>query len=202
MEAEILEKMLELRPGLFDGFGEVGDSPTEPINLPPDAPIFIGDFEVAQANSLLVYFHPGIGDHENLERALQQFPDVNFLIHGDFVRPYVDGIMERNPNVYFTANDIFDEITPMFRFGAKQDFTDAMEADWDMLLDQAIAMYKPLIEKYPDRFMWGTDRADIVWNYHTDVGQLLSKFGRAFIGRLDPSVQEKFAFQNAEALLQ
>ena len=110
--------------------------------------------------------------------------------------------MERNPNVYFTANDIFDEAIPMFRFGAKQTFIDTMESDWDINLAKAVEMYKPLIEKYPNRFMWGTDRVDIVWNYDTDVGLLLAKFGRAFIGELDPTVQEKFAYQNAEALLQ
>lgn len=202
VEAEILEQMLALVPGLFDGFGEVGDSPTEPINPPPDAPIYIGDFEVAQAHGLLVWFHPGIGHHENLARAAQQFPDVKFLVHGDFVRPYIGDLMAENPNIYFTANDIFDEVIPMFRFGAKQDFVDAMRQNWDAMLDQAVEMYSDLIDTYPDRFMWGTDRADIVWNYDADLGMLLSEYGRDFIGRLDPSVQEKFAYLNAESLLQ
>ena len=35
------------KPDLFVGFGEVGDSPTEPLNPPPDDPIYVGDFEVA-----------------------------------------------------------------------------------------------------------------------------------------------------------
>ncbi len=202
VEAEVLEEMLGLRPDLFVGFGEVGDSPTEPINLPPDAPIYVGDFEVAQSHELLVYFHPGVGDHENLDRALKMFPDVTFLVHGDFVRPYIGDLMAGNPNVYYTFNDIFDEVTPMFRFGDKQDFIDAMERDWEQLLDQAMVHYEDLINQYPDRFMWGTDRADIVWNYHADIGQLLVKFGRDFIGRLDPAVQDKVGYLNAESLLQ
>lgn len=201
VEAEILEAMLSIRPGLFAGFGEVGDSPTEPLNPPPDSPIYVGDFQVADAHDLLVYFHPGVGHHENLDRALKLFPDVNFLVHGDFVRPHIGDLMAGNPNVYFTANDIFDEVIPMFRFGDKQAFIDAMETNWDAMLDQAIEMYGSLINQYPDRFMWGTDRVDIVWNYDADIGLLLVKFGRAFIGRLDPAVQERFAYQNAEALL-
>ena len=90
----------------------------------------------------------------------------------------------------------------MFRFGEKQKFIEAMEKDWDIMLAQAVRQYRPLIEKYPDRFMWGTDRADIAWNYDADVGMLLAKYGRAFIGRLDPAVQERFAYKNAERLIQ
>jgi len=90
----------------------------------------------------------------------------------------------------------------MFRFGDKQDFIDAMERDWEELLAQGLVHYEDLINEYPDRFMWGTDRADIVWNYDADIGQLLVKFGRDFIGRLDPAVQEKVGHLNAESLLQ
>jgi hypothetical protein len=202
VEADVLEEMLALRPGLFTGFGEVGDSPTEPINPAPDEPIYINDFQVAENHGLLVYFHPGIGHAANLQRAIQQFPDVTFIVHGDFVRPDIGDLMANNPNIYFTANDIFDQASALFRFGAKQTWVDAMEQNWDAMLDQAIETYEDLINQYPDRFMWGTDRADIVWDYDADIGLLLAKFGRAFIGRLDPAVQEKFAYLNAQALLQ
>jgi hypothetical protein len=124
------------------------------------------------------------------------------VVHADFVRPHIGELMASNLNVYYTLNDIFDEIIPQFRFGDKQDFLDAMERDWGPLLDQAMVHYEDLINEYPDRFMWGTDRADIVWNYHTDIGQLLVKFGRDFIGRLDPAVQDKVGYLNAESLLQ
>jgi hypothetical protein len=35
-----------------------------------------------------------------------------------------------------------------------------------------------------------------------EIGGILEEFGRSFIGQLDPSVQENFAFKNAESLLQ
>jgi hypothetical protein len=190
------------KPDLFVGFGEVGDSPTEPLNPPPDDPIYVGDFEVTQAHDLLVYFHPGVGHHENFDRALKMFPDTNFVVHADFVRSYIGDLMADNSNVYYTFNDIFDEVTPMFRFGDKQDFIDAMERDWEELMAQGLVHYEDLINEYPDRFMWGTDRADIVWDYDADIGQFLVKFGRNFIGRLDPAVQEKVGHLNAESLLQ
>ena len=76
-----------------------------------------------------------------------------------------------------------------------------MEQAWDAMLAQAMALYSPLIDEYPDRFMWGTDRVDIACNYDVDIGLLLARFGRAFIGKLDPAVRERFAYRNAELLL-
>ena len=77
----------------------------------------------------------------------------------------------------------------------------AMRGDWDRLLENAVDLYKPMIEAHPDRYMWGTDRSDIAWNYDEDIGQLLAEFGRAFIGMLDSEVQEQVAYKNAELLL-
>ncbi|MBC8282122.1 MAG: hypothetical protein H8E48_15185, partial [Chloroflexi bacterium] len=193
LEGKILDVMLDVEPGLFAGFGEVGDSPTESINPLPDSEIYTGDFQVVENHGkTLVYFHPGEGHQDNLERALQQFSDVTFIIHADFVRPHVKGIMDRNPNVYYTYNDIFGisgEVMETFRFGEKERFIADMRAEWDNLLDEAVALYRPMIEAHPDKFMWGTDRGDIVWGYDEEVGQILVEFGRAFIGRFDPAIQ-------------
>ena len=200
LEGSILDVMLQVEPGLFAGFGEVGDSPTEPINPPPDSEIYTGDFEVVREHDIMVYFHPGVGHQENLERALEQFSDVTFLIHGDFIYPYMEGIMQRHDNVYFTFNDIFADLIETLRFGERDTFMADMRDNWDNLLDTAVVQYKSLIEARPDRYMWGTDRGDIVWGYEEEVGQLLAEFGRAFIGRLDPAVQDRVAYKNAEFL--
>ena len=69
------------------------------------------------------------------------------------------------------------------------------------MLNEAVKKWKAKIERHPDRFMWGTDRA-YKWHYDEEVSVLLEEFGRAFIGRLDPDVQEKFAYKNAESLLE
>ncbi len=205
LEGKLLDAMLDVRPGLFKGFGEVGDSPTESINPKPDGVVYTGDFEVVQnRGKLLVYFHTGTDHQDNMEIALQRFPDVNFLIHGDFVRPYVKGMMDRNPNVYFTFNDIFaisGDVGETFRFGEKAAFLSGMRSEWDRLLDEADDLYRPMIEAHPDRFMWGTDRGDIVWGYDEEVGQILAEFGRAFIGRFDPFIQADLAYKNAERLI-
>ena len=202
---KILDVMIDIRPGLFAGFGEVGDSPTEAINSLPDSEIYLGDFQVVgDHGNMLVYFHPGVGHQDNLERALQQYSDVTFIIHADFVRPHVQGIVDHNPNVYYTYNDIFGisgEVAETFRFGEKEAFLADMRAEWDNLLDEADEMYRPMIETHPDRFMRGTDRGDIVWGYDEEVGQILAEFGRAFIGRFDPAIQADLGYRNAERLI-
>jgi hypothetical protein len=159
---------------------------------------------VSDHGNMLVYFHPGVGHQDNLERALQQYSDVTFIIHADFVRPHVQGIVDRNPNVYYTYNDIFGisgEVAETFRFGEKEAFLADMRAEWDNLLDEADEMYRPMIETHPDRFMRGTDRGDIVWGYDEEVGQILAEFGRAFIGRFDPAIQSDLGYKNAERLI-
>ena len=37
VEPQILQDFLDIQPDLYFGLGEVGDSPTEPINPPPDS---------------------------------------------------------------------------------------------------------------------------------------------------------------------
>ena len=201
VEAEILQDFLEIHPELFFGLGEVGDSPTEPINPPPDSVLYTENFEVARNHNLQVYYHVGEGHQENMARALERFPEITFIVHGDNVRPRIDDLMDRYPNIYFTFNDIFEEHTPLFRFGDKEEFMSVMQRDWEQLLDNAVELYKTSIEAHPDRYMWGTDRADIAWNYDEDVGRLLAEYGRAFIGRLNPEVQENVAYRNAELLI-
>jgi len=159
---------------------------------------------VQNRGNTLVYFHSGMGHQDNLERALQQFSDVTFIIHADFVRTHVKGIMDRNPNVYYTYNDIFGisgDVMETFRFGEKASFIAEMRDQWDNLLDEADALYRPMIEAHPDKFMWGTDRGDIVWGYDEEVGQILAEFGRAFMGRFDPAIQADLGHKNAERLI-
>jgi len=57
-----------------------------------------------------------------------------------------------------------------------------------------------VIEKYPDQVMWGMDRGH-TWHFDEEVGGLLVEYSRVFIGGLDPELQEKYAYKNAEQLL-
>ena len=75
-----------------------------------------------------------------------------------------------------------------------------MNKKFDEVLDYEVKKWRHLIEKYPTRIIWGIDRGDAVWNYDLEVGQVQVKFARAFIGKLHPSVQENFAYKNAERI--
>ena len=74
--------------------------------------------------------------------------------------------------------------------------------DYESLLTKDLETWKGFIERHPDQVLWGTDRgAGTPWSLDMEVGEALSRYARAFIGRLDPSVQEKYAYKNAERLL-
>ena len=73
--------------------------------------------------------------------------------------------------------------------------------NFDLLLKEKLGDWKNIIEAHPDQFTWGSDRW-YTWHYDPEVGGLVEEFGRTFIGQLDPSVQEKFAYKNAERLLE
>ena len=76
-----------------------------------------------------------------------------------------------------------------------------MRQNFDSRLKEGLDRWKLIIEKHPDKFTWGSDRW-FTWHFDEEVGGLIEEFGRSFIGQLNPSVQEKFAYKNAEAMLQ
>ena len=151
---------------------------------------------------LIVYFHPGEGHAEILEQVLAEHPDIKFIAHGPEIRPKIGDLMGRFPNVFFTVNDHYGDQYLLHQGENTQSFLAALE-DVEPLLERDVAKWKDLIEAHPDQFLWGTDRGGpAAWTFDRAVGQALADYGRAFISRLDPAVQEKFAYQNAERLFE
>ncbi len=63
-------------------------------------------------------------------------------------------------------------------------------------------MWKGFIERHPEQVLWGSDRGvSAPWDKDQDIALALNNYTRAFISRLDPAVQEKFAYKNAEKLI-
>lgn len=200
-----VREMLDIYPELFQGYGEIGlyeIANREAEEYPPDVPLLLDIYDEIQSNNLLVYLHPGENHAENLEHVLQLYPNTIFIIHGEETENDIDALMERNANIYFTIDDTYvRELYTYFVGESKEAFMTAFEERFDAMLERELTRWKDLIEAHPDKFLWGTDRGDVAWNFDKDVGQLIARYARAFIGRLNTEVQERVAYKNAESLL-
>lgn len=212
VSAEKLEEMLNVKPGIFKGYGELGlyGNPNSAA-LPPDSKRLMGIYPVVREHNLLVYLHLGEDQKEALERAAEENPDITFIFHGDQLidcgecdktHSQVAEILEKHPNVYYGVDELYGGEWLLQPGRSKEDFMANFE-DYGPLLEADLAKFKEFIEDHPDQVLWGTDRGvSASWDKDPDVALTLNNYARAFIGRLDPSVQEKFAYKNAEKLLQ
>ena len=209
VDAKTLKSMLAVYPDLFHGYGEIGLYAREnggSPELPPDAQRMQEIYPIIRKNKLAVYVHLGDGHKDNFERVLKANPDINFVWHGDQLSiSEVEDVLNKHPNAHYGLEIIGEGsnfgIFPLFVGKSKQAYIDAVNQKFDDLLSYDIRTWKPVIERHPNQIVWGTDRADAEWNYDADVGQLMVKYARAFTGQLDPSVQEKFAYKNAEKIV-
>lgn len=208
VDANILKQMLAMHPGLFEGYGEIGLYAREnggSPELPPDSQRLQEIYPVIKQHNLVVYFHLGDGHKDNFEKVLDQYPDITFIWHGDQLSvDEVKDVLRKHPNAYYGIDEFFGgerEIFELYVGKSKEQYLDAANNKFDKIIQQAVSHWKSLIEQYPDQVLWGTDRGDAVWNYDRDVGEMQVKIARAFIGKLKPEVQEKFAYQNVEKLL-
>ncbi|QQG39656.1 MAG: amidohydrolase family protein [Candidatus Aenigmatarchaeota archaeon] len=204
VDADKLEKMIGVYPELFEGYGEIGlyERRGGAAELPPDSERLTNIYPIVREHELAVYFHPGEDQEESLERVLDAYPDVNFIVHGEQIEDEIAGLMSRHDNVYFTVNDLYGD-QYLLHPGEDVDSFLAATDEYEPLLEKDLGTWKSRIEAHPDQFVWGTDRGGIaVWTFDKAVGERLNDYGRAFIGRLNPDVQEKFAYRNAERIVE
>lgn len=204
VNAKHLKLFLQDRDGLFQGYGEIGFNALEGRDngeYLPDDPLFQKIYPVVRQHKMLVYFHPGAGQLENLGNVLQQNPDINFIAHGEQIENDIGDLMSLYSNVYFTANDLYGDQYLLHQGETKDNFLEKID-DYETLLEQDLATWQAVIEAHPNQFVWGTDRGAIAaWTLDKEVGLGLADYARAFIARLDPAVQEKFAYKNAQKLI-
>jgi hypothetical protein len=199
-----LSEILKFQPGLFKGYGEIGlygiAGKRTDADYPPDAPIFRNLYPVVETHRLMVYLHPGDGQVLNFANALAEFPQITFIVHGDQIETAIVDLMERFSNIYYTVDAIYGDQYLLRPEESPESFQSTLN-DYAPLLQADLTKWKDVIEAHPTRFMWGTDRGgNAVWTYDLEVSRRLVDYGRSFIGRLDPSVQDLFAYQNAERL--
>lgn len=206
VDSPTLEDMLAFAPDLFVGYGEIGlyERNGGAPELLPDADRLMDIYPVLEDNHIAVYFHPGEQMDDNLADVLEQYPDVNFIVHGDQIQPDIIDLMDEYTNLFFTMNDLYGDEWLLRDEVGKDGFMDYFEEEgFDSLIRQDLALYEDMINAHPDRFMWGTDRGgQSLWTYDVEVGQMLSDYGRAFIGSLDEDVQENFAYKNAQRIFE
>ena len=161
--------------------------------------------KIADNHNLIVMIHPDYGQQSAIEQILKVNPNVKFLFHGHEMEPWVIYILDKYQNAYYSVDTslfgIPNELIANLYGPEKEEFVSELTGNFNKILDTNLGKWKPRIEKYPDKFLWGTDRA-FAWHFDSEVGVLLEEMSRSFIGQLNPEVQEKFAYKNAERLLQ
>lgn len=200
-----INTVLSSNKGLFKGHGEISLYLPHYNGVNPDDPAMRELYTLAQKNHLIVMMHLTASQQQAYEKVLQDFPNTTFLLHAAEDLPWASTIFttyfDKYPNFYYSV-DIDLVKDAVFPARTKADFTASMKENWQNMLNTKIAFWKSKIEKHPDRFLWGTDRGHYGWHYDPEVQAYFEEFGRSFIGQLDPTVQEKYAYKNAESLLQ
>lgn len=192
----------------IQGFGEIEQYAW---NIQPNEPKLLQLYDVAKENDLAVMFHPAVGQSAGVKALIEKYPGTTFLIHmfpEDFDKDrqkYVD-LLKTHENLYFSVDVdhmMFDGNTGLlYKYEdlpvaqAKTKFIVDYNKNEQILLTSALNRYKPLIEAVPDKVMWGTEGGtDYV--YEAEVYDLMIKFTRLFIGKLNLDYQEKLAYKNA-----
>ncbi|MEK6896526.1 MAG: amidohydrolase family protein [Nanoarchaeota archaeon] len=213
VDAKVLEEMLSVYPGLFQGYGEIGlyERQDGAKELPPNSERLLEIYPVIRENKLVVYFHLGEGQQEEFEEVLEENPDINFIWHGDQLVDNSGGtqkleileeILYNHPNAYYGIDELYGDEFMINPKKTKKQFLAHLE-DYEDLLKEDSRTWKGFIKRHPDQVLWGTDRSDqVLWSHDPEVGIALSNYARAFIALLDEDVQEKFAYKNAESLFE
>lgn len=211
VDAQKLNQFLSIEPSLFAGYGEIGlyERKRGAKALLPNSTRLMEIYPVVRNYKLVVYLHLGEGQQASFEQAVSANPDITFIWHGDQLIPKRDGIQDlsaietilsNHSNVVYGIDELYGDVFLLREGAAKQDVINHF-ANPQPLLDYDVATWKSLIERHPDQVIWGTDRGwNAVWSLDGDLALTLNDYSRLFIAKLDPSVQSKFAYQNAERI--
>ena len=198
---------------LFAGFGEIQHL-NEPLGtgsgprvLPNDSR-FLAIYDRLGPRGLRLMSHPasptGVGP------ALARNRQLIWLLHGPQVHlgwtsmNTLDLLLQNNPNLYYTIDfseslPEFLEITKVERGATSaEQFLQAMNANFATYVDRMTTVWKDIIERHPERFLWGTDMAFPPWHWEPAVLDMMVRFSRTFIARLNSGAAENLAYRNAE----
>ena len=200
-----VDAVLAANKSLFRGYGEISLYLPHYNGVMPNDSAMKELYAIAEKNNLIVMMHLTASQQQAFEEVLRDFPNTMFLIHAaehlPWANTFFDTYFDRYPNLYYSEDiDLVEDA--LIPATTKADFIARMKQNWQEMLNAKVAQWKGRIEKYPNRFLWGTDRGHYAWHYDLEVQAYLEEFGRAFIGQLSPAVRENYAYKNAENLLQ
>ncbi len=198
--AEYIETLLRLYPGFWKGIGEVmsrhDDLTAFTYGEPPQAdhPALMKVYQVAARHQLPVLIHHNISSASKrdpiylaeMERALKANPKTVFIwahvgisrrVEVPSLLPEVDRVLATYPNLYFDLSWIV--------------FENYIAASEKSLVD-----WTRLIEKYPDRFMIGSDK---VGHWTTYPGEM-NKYNR-LLKKLSPETAALISKGNLQRLV-
>ena len=202
-----LEQYLEMLPftkgyGEFAFYLEVYERQGE--HLEADDPEMIETYEILEKRNMIFMSHPGNRDMPALLKMIEKYPNIIFLFHGEEIKkPQLSQILEKYTNVYYSLD--YNMISNCClhnnpQTDSKETFLPKYRDTFEQTMKDELRIWKPIIEKHPDKIMWGTDILK-PWHIDEEVQPLLIEMSRSFIGGLDPAVQEKYAYKNAERML-
>ncbi len=207
-----IKKALEENPGLFSGMGELKMFDGKE----PDDPYVLALLDLAREYNLIVMMHPFNHHKADVEKIVQRYNDVIFIFHGmDHIseggnapvidnREWLKELIANNDNVYYSIRGNFPTYGWLKRHMGtavpKEELLPHLKSKLSESVERGVSWSKDVIEAYPERFLYETDR-QFRPHYDKEISALIEEYSRAFIGRLDPSVQERFAHKNAEKLL-
>jgi predicted TIM-barrel fold metal-dependent hydrolase len=205
LSLESTKKIIKNSSGFFKGIGELPLYQESYGDISPDDEYFVGLYKIADDENLIIMIHVSDRQRSAAEKVVSQFPNVNFIFHGEDYVDWIVDMMDKYDNFYYSLDANIAELYSLadsedeHRITVEQ-YTDYLDNNFEEILSRSLGLWQEAIEAQPDRFMWGTDRW-FTWTYNPKVGAALEEFGRVFISRLDQKVQEGFAYKNAESLL-
>ncbi len=158
------------------------------IDRDPSGPEFQKLLEIAAKRKLPVVIHDDLDVRatERLDRALTARPDATIILAhaGESAPPRIESLLGRHPNLMVDLSGMHFQRKPPLATE-----TGPIDPTW-----------KALIEKMPDRFLFGVD----VWAprlFEPAMLDRLMTWARRVLGELKPDVAEKVAYTNAATLL-
>lgn len=212
----VLRKFLQPQ-GPLQGVGEfcLYDPGLQSVTF--DSPVMQTLFQVVNEVKGIVMIHPSNVERggrptelSEIEPSVRKYPDAIFLFHGKSVSNLVIQLMDKYPNVYFTMDVLnwvftgknvvnYNLLNPHGSAAetAERFLADVNRIGSDRLVEDSLTEMLPILQKYPDRIMWGTDLS-ASWHFEDSVTDTVIEITSKFIGKLPADIQEKYAYQNAQ----